>query len=131
MIKQLLVFSLVFFGLYFLGFSIHEMYLENKAVILPFSLQKVYLFHLGFSLLICFNFQLLSAVDKIFPQLGFIYLASLVIKIMVFAIIFYQSIFKQENLSQIARVSLLIPTVIFLSTEAFFVIKILNQKNAE
>ena len=129
MIKKLLILSLVFFGVFLLSYSNHENYLENQAINLPFSLKKVYLFHLGFSLIICFNFYLLSTVNKIFDQLGFIYLVTLVLKIILFCIIFYQSIFNQENLSFAARVSLLIPTSIFLLTEAFFVIKILNSKN--
>jgi hypothetical protein len=69
-----------------------------------------------------------SSVDKIFSQLGFIYLGTLFFKIVIFCAIFYQPVFQEENLSQIARVSLFIPTLLFLLTEAFFVAKILNKK---
>ena len=78
-------------------------------------------------MLICVNFQLLSTVNKIFEQLGFIYLVTIVLKIVLFGIIFYESIFKTENLTNVARISLLIPTLLFLLTEAFFVIQILNK----
>jgi hypothetical protein len=128
MIKSIITYFFVFFSVFFLSFYFHENYLDNQEVILPFSLKKVYLFHFGFSLLICTNFLLFSTVDKIFEQLGFIYLATLVLKIILFCIIFYQSIFKEEELSQIARISLFIPSIIFLLTEAIFVAKILNKK---
>lgn len=119
---------LIFFGLYFLSFGIHEKYIVNHTIELPFSLKKVYLFHLGFSILICVNFQLLSSVDKFFAQLGFIYLGTLLLKIVLFAVVFYQSIFSEETLLQTSRISLLIPALLFLLTEAFFVVKILNKK---
>ncbi len=128
MIKHIFIYFLIFSGIFFLSFSTHENYIDAQEVILPFSLQKVYVFHLGFSLLVCINFRLFSNVDKIFSQLGFIYLVVLFLKIVLFCALFYQSIFNEENLSQIARVSLFIPTLIFLLTEAFFVAKILNKK---
>lgn len=128
MIKSIFIYFLLFFGIFFLGFSLHENYIVKQSIILPFSLQEVYLFHLVFSLLVCVNLKLFSTVDKIFSQLGFIYLGTLFLKIVLFSAIFYQPIFKEENLSRIARMSLLIPVLIFLLTEAFFVTKILNKK---
>lgn len=128
MIKSIFIYFLLFSGVFFLSFSLHENYLEKQAVILPFSLKQVYVFHLGFSLLVCVNFKLFSNVDKIFSQLGFIYLGTLFFKIVLFCALFYRPIFKEENLTQIARISLLVPVFIFLLTEAFFVAKILNKK---
>lgn len=128
MIKSILTYTLIFVGLYFLSLGLHENYVINHAEKLPFSLKKVYLFHLGFSLLVCTNFKLLSTVNKFFAQLGFIYLGTLLLKIVLFAVVFYQSIFSEQTLSQISRISLLIPALLFLLTEAFFIVKILNKK---
>lgn len=128
MIRSILIFAVVFFFLFLGGFSLHEFYIENHKITLPFSLKKVYLFHLGFSLLICTNFLLLSTVHKIFDQLGFIYLGTIVLKLILFSLIFYKSIFTEEELTFAARISLFIPMIVFLSTEAFFVVKILNKK---
>ncbi|TXD50587.1 MULTISPECIES: DUF6168 family protein [unclassified Polaribacter] len=127
MIKDLLFYFLIFLGIFLVSFSFHENYINEQGVILPFSLKKVYLFQMGFSLLICVNFKLFSNVDKIFSQLGFIYLGTLLLKILLFCAVFYHPIFNEENLSQTAGVSLLIPTLLFLLTEAFFVAKILNK----
>jgi hypothetical protein len=128
MIKSVILYSLVFFSIFFISFTFHENWLEKQDVILPFSLKKIYLFHLVFSLLICVNFKLFSIVDKIFEQLGFIYLGTLLLKIVLFCAIFYKSIFAEETLSEIARLSLFIPMIIFLLTEAIFVAKILQKK---
>ncbi|WP_430929192.1 DUF6168 family protein [Polaribacter marinivivus] len=129
MIKTIFLYSFIFFTLFFVSFSFHNHFLEENQVLLPFSLKKVYLFHLGFSMLICINFKLLSSVNKIADQLGFIYLGTLLLKIVLFSIIFYQSIFTEEELSKISRISLLIPALIFLLTEAIFVAKILNKRD--
>lgn len=128
MIKNIFLYAFVFFSLFFLSFYLHENYLKKQELILPFSLRKVYLFHLGFSLLICSNFLIFSNVDKIFEQLGFIYLATIILKLIIFCIIFYNPIFIEENLSFNARLSLFIPMIIFLLTEAIFVAKILKKK---
>jgi len=129
MIKTIFLYSFIFFTLFFVSFSLHNNFLEENQVLLPFSLKKVYLFHLGFSMLICINFKLLSSVNKIADQLGFIYLGTLLLKLVLFSIIFYQSIFTEEELSKISRISLLIPALIFLLTEAIFVAKILNKRD--
>ncbi len=128
MSKQLFIQFLIFLALYFLGFHLHEIILNKFEIETPFSLKKVYLFHFGFSLLICVNFTFFSTVDKIFQQLGFIYLGAIFLKIVVFSITFYNPIFSEENLTFSSRVSLFIPMIIFLLTEAIFVAKILNKK---
>lgn len=128
MSKQLFFQFLVFLALFLIGFHLHEFILEKIQLQTAFSLKKVYLFHLGFSLLICINFTIFSTVDKIFQQLGFIYLVAIFLKIVVFSIIFYNPIFSKENLDFASKISLFIPMIIFLLTEAFFVAKILNKK---
>ena len=128
MIRKILVFSAIFFFLFFVSFFLHNFFIEKQAIILPFSLKKVYVFHLIFSLLICANFLIFSTVNKIFEQLGFIYLGTIVLKLLFFTIIFYKSLFTEESLSFAARLSLFIPMFIFLLTETIFVAKILIKK---
>lgn len=131
MIKKLLLYPAVFILLFFTGFYLHNLYLTQKEVLLPFSLEKVYQFHATFSALICINFLLLSTVNKIFDQLGFIYLGTFFLKIGLFCVVFYSSIVTNENLEKTAKITLLIPTFIFLLTEVIFVAKILNQKDSK
>lgn len=128
MIKSILIYASVLFLLFFLGHHIHDFFIENKQIVLSFSLKKVYLFHFGFSLIICVNFLLLSNVNNIFEQLGFIYLGSIPLKLILFGVTFYKSIFTQETLTFVERLALFIPTIVFLLTEAIFIIKIINKK---
>ena len=128
MIRNILVFTVVFLFLFFVSYSLHEFFIKNEDVMLPFSLKKVYIFHFAFSLLICTNFQIFSTVDKIFEQLGFIYLGTILLKLMLFSLIFYKSVFSRETLEFTARLSLFIPMIVFLLTEAVFIAKILKKK---
>lgn len=128
MIKSIVGFTFIFFFLFLVSLSLHELYLENKQLILPFSLQKVYLFHLVFSLVICSNFLVFSTATKVFEQLGFIYLGTILLKLILFSIIFHKTIFSEEGLPFSARLSLFIPMLVFLLTETVFVTKILKKK---
>jgi len=128
MIKNYITKAVLFVVLSLLCFFIHDFILEYYQIVLPFSLEKVYLFHVGFSLLICVNFILLLTVDEISEQLGFIYLGSIFLKLILFSVAFNKTLFTEENVLFSSKISLLIPTVIFLLTEAIFVIKILNRK---
>lgn len=128
MIKSILIYASVLFLIFLIGHFIHNFYIEKQQLILSFSLKKVYLFHFGFSLIICVNFLLLSNVNNILEQLGFIYLGAILLKLILFGVTFYKSIFTQEALTFVERLSLFIPTIIFLLTEAIFIIKIINKK---
>ena len=128
MIKNIFLYTLVFFSLYFFSHFLHQSFIEKQKIILPFSLQKVYLFHTGFSLLVCMNLLLFSNVNKIIDQLGFIYLGTILLKLVLFSLLFYSSTIINDSLVLSARISLLIPLIIFLLTEAFFVSKILKRK---
>ena len=128
MIRSVLLFSVVFFIVFIIGFSIHDFLIQKQQISLPFSLKKVYLFHLIFSLIICINFLIFSSFNKFFEQLGFIYLGTILLKLTLFCLLFYTSIFTQEQLALSSRMSLFIPVVLFLITEATIVAKILKKK---
>ncbi|MBC8755304.1 hypothetical protein H2O64_11505 [Kordia sp. YSTF-M3] len=130
MIRQIFIFMLAFGLLFFLGEYIHNYYIESHEIVLGFSLRGMYAFHAFFSLQICIVFALLATNEKISPQLGFIYLASFVLKIIVFCAIFYNPIFTAEKLSKIQQVSMVIPMALFLILEAYIIVKILNKKHS-
>ena len=127
MIRSIIAYTAIFFCIFIISFSLHEYLLDEREIILPFSLKKAYLFHLGFSLIICTNFQAISKVEKIFDQLGFIYLGTILLKLITFIAIVYKSIVTEEILPFITRISLLIPMIIFLLLEAIVVAKILKK----
>ena len=128
MIRSAFLFSIVFFFVFIVCFSIHEFFLEKQQINLPFSLKKVYLFHLIFSLLVCLNFLIFSSFDSVFEQLGFLYLGSILLKITLFYAFFYASIFTKQELTLSYRISLFIPVILFLIPEAAIVAKIMKKK---
>jgi hypothetical protein len=128
MSKDIFRYILVFVILFVIGFYGHQFLLNYLELKIIFSLEKVYLFHAFFSALICVNLRVFSTVDKLFPQLGFIYLSTLVLKLILFATFFYNPLFTNDSFSLVEKGSLFFPLFIFLLTEAVFVLKILNQK---
>ena len=126
MAKNLITYILVFASVGVLSYLLHNNFIEEKNISLPFSLKKVCLFFVFFSLVICSLFKIGSVINKIKEQLGFIYLGTIIFKITVFAVIFYKSVFEVD-LSNAQRIALIIPMAIFLFIEVFFVAKILNK----
>lgn len=126
--KDIFTYIVVFVVLFLIGFYTHQFVLENLSANLSFSLEKIYLFHAFFSGIICINLRVVSTVDKLFPQLGFIYLGTLFIKLVLFSIFFYNPIFTRETFNLAEKGALFIPLFIFLLTEAIFVLKILKLK---
>jgi len=128
MSKDIFRYVAVFALLFLIGFYGHQFFLEYLGLKILFSLEKVYLFHASFSALICVNLRVFSTVDKFFSQLGFIYLSTLVLKLILFAIFFYNPLFTITSFSFAEKLALFFPLFVFLLTEAVFVLKILNQK---
>ncbi|APQ17389.1 hypothetical protein A9200_00310 [Maribacter hydrothermalis] len=112
------------------SFFLHQFFLGNTAVNFIPLLQKAYIFHFFFSLVLLIFFQIFCEVDKIFQQLGFIYMGVLVFKIIVFTAIFYPQLLGENMLSRYYRASLLIPVIVFLPLEVIFISKLMQSKKA-
>ncbi|WP_158840015.1 DUF6168 family protein [Polaribacter sp. L3A8] len=125
--KSIITILLTFITLYIVGTYTHKTILVNQDITLPLSIEKLYLFLAGFSILTCVNLLLLSTLPKISEQLGFIYLGMLMLKIILFSTVFYHPIIKQENLILTTKISLIAPIFVFLFLEVIFVVKILNN----
>lgn len=126
MVKNLITYILIFTIVGVSTYLLHNNFIEESNISLPFSLKKVYLFFVLFSFVICFLFKVGSVINKIKEQLGFIYLGTIIFKITVFAAIFYKFVFAID-LTNAQRIALIIPMAIFLFIEVFFVAKILNK----
>lgn len=128
MLKKSITYVIAFALLGFLGFTTHNFYTEECRINLPFSLLKVYVFFAVFSLIICLLLNILSTVKKMENQIGLYYLASIFLKLPIFGATFYNSIFK-ITLNTNQRLSLVIPMMVFLAVEVFFIAKILSKKS--
>lgn len=125
--KRLISILLTFIVLYIVSTYFHNLILDNNDITLPFSIERLYLFLTGYSILICFNLQLFTKIPKIADRIGFIYLGTSLIKIVLFLVVFHPPIILQESLVLPTKLSLLVPIFIFLIMEVFFVTKILNR----
>ena len=93
MIKQIGVYLIGFGLLSLIGYNVHTILLSQVANESPVSLKKVYLFYGIFSLMLCTQLFLLSKKEKFKDQLGFLYLVSVALKIILFCFVFYKYIF--------------------------------------
>lgn len=112
------------------SYLLHVFMLGDGNEPLLVNLQKAYFFHFLFSSVLVIAFEITARSDTFFQQLGFIYMGLLVLKILVFTIGFYPELLGDSLLPRYYRASLLIPVVVFLSLELFFISKIMKAKNA-
>lgn len=127
MIKSILQYLLVFLLIGIGNFNLHQFWLYHYDYDLSFKLKPVYVFFFVSSLFILIGLELLSRTTKYKPQIGFLYLATLLIKIVLFTIIFYNPIFNDNELTKKDSLNLLIPLIFSLFLEVFYLSKILNK----
>lgn len=102
---------------------------EGQDSFIPI-LQKAYMLHFGFSLILLIAFHLLAHYNKLVEQLGMLYMALLVFKIIIFASLFYPQLLGEAMLPRFYRASLLIPVIVFLPLEVILISKIMQGKKA-
>jgi len=127
MIRRLLLYVLTFLVALAVSYFVHLTIVNNLRIELRYELLNVYLFHALCSLFLIVFFDIFSGNDKVKEQLGFIYLGTIVFKVIVFCLIFYKPLFTIGNLTKPESFSLLIPIFVFLFLEVFFVSKMLNR----
>lgn len=128
MIRPLFRYTLSFALLFIVVYYIQGLIIDELKLILNYDPVYTNLFFCLASLVINIHFLFLSKIESIRPQLGFIFLPTLFIKGGLFYIVFKSSISNLENYSIAERLNLLIPFLIFLALEVFFIAKILNKK---
>ncbi|MDO6811772.1 DUF6168 family protein [Tenacibaculum soleae] len=126
MIKRILYLILTVIILFLVSYSVHEYVLTLKEVNLPYSLLSIYIFHVIATIIIYVSLEFLA--DNLPNEAGYGYLAFILLKIGFFLLIFQDTVFGEEKLVKLEKVSLVIPLFIFLATEAIVVSKLLNNK---
>ncbi|TLP80782.1 DUF6168 family protein [Maribacter sp. ACAM166] len=130
MLKKIVIVIVVFLLVGTTSYFLHIFLLEEEVERFIPLLQKAYIFHFSFSLVLLLSFLVLAQFNKYFEQLGFIYMGLLVLKIIIFAGFFYPQLLGDNLLSRFYRASLLIPVIVFLPLEVIFISKILQGKKA-
>lgn len=125
MIKRILLYffvvSILFGGILYM----HNFIITSNNAVIRFSLFNIYLFHFISSFIIYLIIELI--VFKMPNQAGFVFLASIFLKLGFFVMIFNTTILSLENLNLIERVSIIVPLFIFLFLEAAASFKLLNK----
>jgi hypothetical protein len=123
MIKRITLVLVAIIALFIISYNGHYYFLNEDIV---FSLFNIYLFHAISVLLIYTCVEIVA--DRLPNQAGYAYLMLMCFKIGAFVLIFQDSVFSIEVLSQTQRVALVAPLFIFLISEAIAVAKLLNSK---
>lgn len=123
MIKRILIVTSILLVLFLVAFNIQN-YLTTQT--LSFSLLFVYLFHVIAAITVYISIEIVA--EELPNQAGYAYLTLMFLKIGAFVLIFQSSVFSNDNLTQIERVGLVVPLLLFLLTEAIAVSKLLNSK---
>lgn len=123
MTKRILYFVLAIVALFAITFSLHN-FLKTSDI--SFSLLKVYSFHAIAAVLVYVAIELLATTLP--NQAGYGYLMMMFFKIGIFVLVFQESVFAKESLTQPERVGLVVPLFMFLIAEAIGVGKLLNSK---
>lgn len=127
MFKKILLYTIVFTVVGTISFLAQTVMMDLETDFLQL-LEQSYIFHFFFSLLLVIAFQILSKNQKVFEQLGFLYIGMLVFKIVVFTAMFFPQLMGDQPLPHFYRVMMLLPIFIFLTLEVIFVSKIMREK---
>lgn len=130
MLKKIIIYIVVFLFVGTTSYFSHIFLLGEANTNFFSTLKEAYVFHFCFSLVLLICFRLFSKKEKLFEQLGFMYMGLLVFKIIVFVIYFYPQLLGEDALPRFYRASLLIPVIVFLLLEVIFISKIMQGKKA-
>lgn len=127
MIKSFSIYILAFSLLLIVSLNLHLYILDKSNIYLRFEIRNIYIFFALASFILCLVFFGLNSMRKAQEQLGFLYLTTIVVKAVFFALIFYNSIIIIPSLSKIESLNILTPLFVFLFLEAYFIVRLLQQ----
>jgi hypothetical protein len=126
MIKRLIS-SILLVGLISLLIYVgHQYLLNNLDIELQFSLLSTYFFYIVTYILVTIAIELVNRLDPIYT--GMAYMWSFLVKLMLFGIFFYSSLFGEETLPFGDRLSIIAPMLIYILFEVLYCIKIIELK---
>ena len=128
MIKKVGVYFLSFLVLAVVTYYSQKIIIESFSIKLRYSILNINVFFSSISFLICSFLAITSSYKKAKDQLGFIYLYTLVFKIILFVLIFSKSILKLPTITKTESLNILIILLIFMFLEVYFTVKLINQK---
>ena len=117
----------VFMLSFFIVYLVHAYLIGCPSLFKDCMLLKPYLFLLSFLLVLILVFHFLAQIKKLKDQLGFIYLATLVLKLLLFVAVFQNYFFGDIAETKINKGHFLIPVFLGLGCEVFFLSQLLKR----
>ena len=121
MIKRLIISNLIALTIGAIVFFAHSYSLKSMQIELNYSLFDVYVFFQLFFLVISSSVEIVNLLSR--DNVGYYYLSTFVIKIMVFGVAYRGVLFSDIEMSTSARLSLILPLFIYIIFEAYYTIK--------
>jgi len=128
MIRAILKFLLYFSVGFAVVYGLQIILFRQQSVTLRYPYLSVDLFFASLSFLICVVFYWLSKRDKFNDQLGYLYLPTLFVKVLLFFLCFRTSVFRMENFTGAEVTNLMMPLFLFLVLEVVLIARILTKK---
>ena len=127
MTKFLLKYSIVFVLVMFMGYGFFYYFSQSITQEIRLSPLALFTFHTIFSLFLCITLAKLRTTQKFAEQVGFIYLGSVFIKVVLFSVLFRNTFFSEIPFTNIETINLLIPLFLGLFFEVFFLSRLLGH----
>ncbi|MDH5474453.1 MAG: DUF6168 family protein [Cyclobacteriaceae bacterium] len=125
MIRRVSIYFTALAVVFFVTYFFHSYYHEDTGQSLSYSLLDMYFFHAISSLFVYIAVEIINL--KFSHQTGYAYLVLVFLKIGFFAIIFSSSLLSEISLNMLDRISIIIPMFLFLTLEAIFCSRLLND----
>ena len=127
--KRFLIYILIFAMSMVLIYLAHIHFFTFTKVFKEF-LTASYIYLISFTLAVCFSLIFLQTKKKFEHQIGFLYLFSVPLKIILFVVIFQKQFSSQSFHSNLELANCLFVILLTVFFEVFFVAKLLNISNA-
>ncbi len=130
LVKKIFIYAVICGLALLIGYSAHSFILDSKNIEHPFTLFNIYLFQCIATLVLCAIFEIIAQKsEQLKNQLGFLYLAAMALKVILFCVFFSGILFASIVLTKMDSFSLLIPIFLFLLVEVIIIVNILNRNN--
>jgi hypothetical protein len=124
--RQLIAILVLFLATLGILYFVEDAVISAERLRPDFPAKSIFIFNAVFSLVLLIALSFFSKKKAVSDNLGFIYLATVIVKPIVFIIVFRALFFDSRPITQLEAISMLLPTLIALFFEALFCSKILK-----
>ncbi|WP_370390361.1 DUF6168 family protein [uncultured Winogradskyella sp.] len=117
---KLLVVLILFVVILALLFVLQPYVLPQQDLRLDFPTTNIFIFNVVFTLILLLLLTYIAQKETVKDNLGFLYLASVLVKPIVFIVVFRGLFFNEKPITQMEAIVMLLPILISLFFEVFY-----------